>query len=647
VRLRSDGDGAVGVVFRYRDALNHYRFTVDRAANRTRLVRVVAGLASVLSDVPGSFGPGNDFDVTVVAVGSDIKAFVDGSRRAHAVDGGVPDGRVGLFTSANDGVRFARVEVLRPAADDHALFRDRFSAGDLSAWSFVDETAVEGPSSWAVTGGELRQTSNIGEQPYDETALTQPGTLAIAGDPGWADVVLSTSVTSDDDDAIGLVVRYVDAANHYRLSIDRQRPRRRLVKKIGGAVTVLWEDRTPYEVGRRYDLSLVAVGPRIAGYLDGVPMFTVVDHDLAGGRVGLYSWHNAASRFSRVQVHHARRAAQPTLLQDAFARLDPSRWAVVDQGTEAGPSKWSVTGGELVQTAAIHDAAAAAAAPAKLGTLLVAGDPTWNDYQCSARVVSDTDGAIGVVFRYEDPTNWYRFSFEGAGGYRRLVRCVAGAVTTLWEDAVVTTVGREYTVTVRCDGPALQVFVDGTRVAAAHDASIPAGAVGLYCHANTGARFREVAVTSPVWTTFYRFSGEVTHQAGTTFAVHSGRPTSPVPASDVEHRFRSAGDEPASSDLPGNGATLRLAGPGEASGHTRAFRPASEYTPVAFTVLRRRDGTAAFLVPQTSIEGSDARLRFTFRRDNRALDPAGLVLKKAGSSSAEIVELDVPSGATD
>ena len=43
-----------------------------------------------------------------------------------------------------------------------------------------------------------------------------------------------------------------------------------------------------YEVGRAYELAIVAVGPVLRGFLDGVPMFVVEDEELATGRVGLY-----------------------------------------------------------------------------------------------------------------------------------------------------------------------------------------------------------------------------------------------------------------------------------------------------------------------------------------------------------------------
>jgi len=63
--------------------------------------------------------------------------------------------------------------------------------------------------------------------------------------------------------------------NYYRFSMDSQRGYRRLVKNVAGVFTSLWEDDTPYDVGKSYDLTVVAQGNACAGYLDGVPLFTV------------------------------------------------------------------------------------------------------------------------------------------------------------------------------------------------------------------------------------------------------------------------------------------------------------------------------------------------------------------------------------
>ncbi len=90
----------------------------------------------------------------------------------------------------------------------------------------------------------------------------------------------------------------------------------------------------------------------------------------------------------------------------------------------------------------IHDEGSAPVE--KPGTFVVAGDPTWTDYRVTVQFQSDTGGAIGVMFRYTDDENYYRFSMDDQQGYRRLVRKVGGTFTVLWEDSMPYERGHEY-----------------------------------------------------------------------------------------------------------------------------------------------------------------------------------------------------------
>jgi hypothetical protein len=154
-----------------------------------------------------------------------------------------------------------------------------------------------------VTDGELCQTSNISGGAFDGSVPDKPGTCALAGDPGWHDYRFIVRLRSDgDNDAIGAVFRYRDENNFYRFSMDHARRYRRLIKKVGGVVTVLWEDDEQYVVGRNYVLTLECVGESLKGYLDGHLLFDVADAELAEGCIGLYCWGNRGARFGEVQV---------------------------------------------------------------------------------------------------------------------------------------------------------------------------------------------------------------------------------------------------------------------------------------------------------------------------------------------------------
>jgi hypothetical protein len=76
----------------------------------------------------------------------------------------------------------------------------------------------------------------------------------------------------------------------------------RLIKKINGTVSVLWERGLALTQRRVHMLVVDCVGDRVAVYLNGLPVFSVQDGDLAAGRIGLYCWRNPGARFSEVRV---------------------------------------------------------------------------------------------------------------------------------------------------------------------------------------------------------------------------------------------------------------------------------------------------------------------------------------------------------
>ena len=65
------------------------------------------------------------------------------------------------------------------------------------------------------------------------------------------------------------------------------------------------------------------------------------------------------------------------------------------------------------------------AALAKPGTMAVTGSSSWADALIEASMRSNDDDSIGIVFRYVDTANFYRFEMNAELGYRRLVETLA------------------------------------------------------------------------------------------------------------------------------------------------------------------------------------------------------------------------------
>jgi hypothetical protein len=517
------------------------------------------------------------------------------------------------------------------------VLRDRFTDGDMSGWIPEDEGSQNRPSHWTIFQGVLRQTSNIFTPLSRSDPLSSRGTQVVAGDRNWADVVVRVNLESPTGSTMGMLFRYRDKDDYYRFSMDSQRGYRRLVKNVGGTFTLLWGDTIAYEVGRSHELTVVALGSSLRGYMNGVPLFVVEDSSLTAGSLGFYCWANTDARFSQVRVYPTAYVFDAWLLNESFDLLTPGRWSFVNEGDQAGPSKWEVIQGELRQASLISGGSNDRSELAKPGTYALAGNPSWSDYRLTVRLRSDTDKAIGVMFRYMDANNYYRFSMDRERTYRRLIKKVAGVVSLLWEDTVQYTVEREYILTLDCLGDRLTGYLDGVQVFSKKDGTLTSGRIGLYCWANNAARFAEVQVAAPLWRPYYTFGREMRMPAGARVRIYAGHETE-THAEDpgVLKRFIASPGEQAQLLLPAEGADLRILSPDDNTGHTRYFLPPSDYTPVAARVLRKADGTSFCVLPPAAtpsvLAPGQYRLNLTFRRDNQA----------SGVSDPEQLTIDIP-----
>ena len=99
------------------------------------------------------------------------------------------------------------------------------------------------------------------------------------------------------------------------------------------------------------------------------------------------------------------------LLVDDFDDSNYMGWGKVDQGTYFAPSAWSASTGVMIQSSNIYSLPARDEAP-KLGTYaLYTSGMNWTDYHVSLNIRSDDDDDIGLMFRYANDNNYYRFSW--------------------------------------------------------------------------------------------------------------------------------------------------------------------------------------------------------------------------------------------
>lgn len=383
--------------------------------------------------------------------------------------------------------------VAEPAGDPFLLLESFGSAGALARFEIVDQGTDGGPSQWQIEGGALIQTSGIrgGSQPALPGTQALIGASGDSGDPAWADYRLAARLRSDAGGSLGLVFRWLDADNHYRLSADATLRFRRLVKREAGVVTILWEDSVRYAPGEPFRLEVEAVGPRLTGYLDGVRLFTVHDASHAAGRVGIYAWDDPTARCERLEVRRPSLDGQ-ALLRDAFAAGDLSGWSLLSEVSTiplAQAAAWETAGGAL----RLRSLVAQGPASSSPGAVAVAGDLAWSDLIFQVRLRSH-GGAIGVVFRRLNLTHCYRFAMSRDQGFRQLVKKAGGQTVVLWQDDHRYEVDRPYELTVAAVGTSLRGWLDGVLLFAVEDAAVPAGRIALYAWNNPEAWFSEVRV---------------------------------------------------------------------------------------------------------------------------------------------------------
>ena len=172
------------------------------------------------------------------------------------------------------------------------LWFDDFEDGDAEGWLFYDDAT--GPSNWFVDGGYLNQITNIGENSL--------GTHAVAGLASWDNYTLSANVVSTDDDYLGVIFRYQNAGNYYRLVVSSQAGRIRLQKRVAGILETMDQVNMMWPLCT-YNISIDVQNDSISVYLNNQPYFAVIDTSFAAGRVGFTTINNNGSFFDDIEVY--------------------------------------------------------------------------------------------------------------------------------------------------------------------------------------------------------------------------------------------------------------------------------------------------------------------------------------------------------
>lgn len=184
---------------------------------------------------------------------------------------------------------------------------DNFDDGNYAGWTVVNEGTLEGPSIWTVVSGKLVQSSNIYGPDVNATTHRR-GTFAYYNSlPAftWNNYVFQATLRSVDDDGIGVMVRYQNPSNYYKIDLDRQRNFRRLFKVKNGVETLLASTAGAFPQNTDMTLKVTVIGNQITATLNGANILggTITDNDLGSGTAALYCWGNPTCTFDNVTVN--------------------------------------------------------------------------------------------------------------------------------------------------------------------------------------------------------------------------------------------------------------------------------------------------------------------------------------------------------
>jgi hypothetical protein len=275
-------DGAnrwVGLVVRRTDASNYYYLTL-RQSNVLELKRMVNGTFVTLASTPVSVVLNRNYRLRLEAVGTRLRAHVNGRLAVETVDRALKQGHAGvqMYRSRAD---FDNIVL---SHNPHRTLLEHRTVNIIEGlWNFP-------LGSWSPTylnGHRLVQQDTAG----DARAITR-----IAAD----DQVVQVAATANSFAAgtgsrwFGVVARYVDANNFYYVTVRRDNTLS-LRKLVNGTVQIL--DTAPLTVsaGTTYTLRLEAIGASLRAYVNGNVVLEATDSSHASGRYGLATYRTAAT----------------------------------------------------------------------------------------------------------------------------------------------------------------------------------------------------------------------------------------------------------------------------------------------------------------------------------------------------------------
>jgi hypothetical protein len=316
--------------------------------------------------------------------------------------------------------------------------------------------------------------------------------VALANGTDWTDYQrVAADITptfSGSGSWVALVARYVDANNFYYLAI-RDNDTYGIYKRVNGVDTLLLDRPFYNSHGGTYRAILRVTGNTLETRFSFQQGATVTDNSLTHGRGGVATW---LARAEFDDLHVAATEEHELFWRDySFTGDDyesgmhelSGTWEIREEGDEEVQYR---TG--LSQLDASGDAVAIIGTP-------VANQEIYTSMRVDSFAASSSGAWAGLVARYVDANNHYYVTMR-ASGQIQIRKIVNGVITVLGSANFRPVPGQYYSLRFLVINDQLQLYVDGTLVAAAHDRQIASGMYGVKSY-RTKANWATFSVTQP------------------------------------------------------------------------------------------------------------------------------------------------------
>jgi hypothetical protein len=349
-----------------------------------------------------------------------------------------------------------------------------FEARDISDWQ--QEPGSQFALADTSRGVVYRQSSLVAKSTAFLTTSEWANAQSIEAD-------ITPTAVDGSDRWVGLAVRYVDAGNHYYVTL-RGSNRLRLQRMVTGVFQTLAETTLPFVLNRTYHIKLVANGPQLSVYVNGASVMGTRDNALTHGRAAVMTY-KARANFDNVYVGST---APFEVAHDEFGDFNDSNADFTLQG-----GNWTFVSQSGDPDVAFAQTDTSGDARAFVGT------PT-GDQVVEARARLDTfpsatAGWFGLLARWVDTHTFYYLAVR-SNGRLDIRKKVNGTITVLRSVPFSATAGQYYDFKLAVVGNQLHAYVNDAFVAGALDGDIASGQYGL-ATSRAAATYQNFVVQKP------------------------------------------------------------------------------------------------------------------------------------------------------